>query len=85
MESCIDDVNKISFILNQYQDYKDAVTEFSDLQAWNLGRSGEIALFGDLGVKNITKGNAIAHLLEYLHADVADTIAFGDAKVDILC
>ena len=37
----------------------------------------------DLGVKNITKGNAIAHLLEYLHADVADTIAFGDAKVDI--
>jgi len=59
------------------------VTEFSDLQAGTWGGAGEIALFGDLGVKNITKGNAIAHLLEYLHADVADTIAFGDAKVDI--
>ena len=65
-----DDVNKVSFILNQYQDYKDAVTEFSDLQAGTWGGAGEIALFGDLGVKNITKGNAIAHLLEYLHADM---------------
>lgn len=46
-----DDVNKVSFILNQYQDYKDAVTEFSDLQAGTWGGAGEIALFGDLGVK----------------------------------
>ena len=63
--------------------FEEAVVEFPDLQAGTWGGAGEIALFGDLGVKNITKGNAIAHLLEYLHADVADTIAFGDAKVDI--
>ena len=46
-----DDVNKVSFILNQYQDYRDAVVEFPDLQAGTWGGAGEIALFGDLGVK----------------------------------
>lgn len=35
-----DDVNKVSFILNQYQDYKDAVVEFPDLQAGTWGGAG---------------------------------------------
>lgn len=39
--------------------------------------------FGDLGVKDITKAHAIDVLLSYLKADRKDTIAFGDAKVDI--
>ena len=45
--------------------------------------AGEIALFGDLGVKNITKAHAVEVLLKHLGADRSDTIAFGDAKVDI--
>lgn len=36
-----------------------------------------------MGVKNITKAHAIDVLLEYLGAKKADTIAIGDAKVDI--
>lgn len=32
---------------------------------------------------NIDKGYAIDVLLEHLHASIEDTIAFGDAKVDI--
>ena len=40
-------------------------------------------MFGDLGVKDITKAHAIDVLLEHLHASKTDTIAFGDAKVDI--
>lgn len=40
-------------------------------------------MFGDIGIKNIDKGNAIQHLLDYLDVSVNDTIAFGDAKVDI--
>lgn len=36
-----------------------------------------------MGVKDINKANAIQHLLDYLKADVTDTIAFGDAKIDI--
>lgn len=78
-----DDLNKISFILNSYKDYLDAKEAFPDLEAGTWGGKGETALFGDLGVKNINKANAIEHLLKYLKADVSDTIAFGDAKVDI--
>lgn len=78
-----DDLNKVSFILESYQDYLDAVEEFPDLQAGTWGGAGETALFGDLGVKNITKAHAIDVLLRHLGADRADTVAFGDAKVDI--
>lgn len=78
-----DDVNKVSFILNSYQDHLDSIAEFPDLEPGTWGGKGEIALFGDLGVKDITKAHAIEVLLGYLGADRADTIAFGDAKVDI--
>ena len=50
-----DDVNKVSFILSSYQDHLDSVEEFPDLKAGTWGGAGETALFGDLGVKDITK------------------------------
>ena len=77
------DVNKVSFLLNTYQDYLDAVQEFPDLKPGTWGGKGETALFGDLGVKDITKAHAIDVLLTYLGKTREDTIAFGDAKVDI--
>jgi len=78
-----DDVNKISFVLKNYQDHLDSAAAFPDLKAGTWGGRGEEALFGDLGVKDITKAFAVGKLCEHLGADVADTIAFGDAKVDI--
>lgn len=78
-----DDVNKISYVLNSYQDFLDTKEHFPDMQNGTWGGKGETALFGDLGVKDITKAHAIDELLKYLGADRADTIAFGDAKVDI--
>ena len=78
-----DDLNKVSFVLDSYQDHLDSVAEFPDLQAGTWGGAGETALFGDLGVKDITKAHAVDALLRHLGADRADTIAFGDAKVDI--
>ena len=78
-----DDCNKVSFILNSYQDHLDSIEEFPDLKPGTWGGAGEIALFGDLGVKGIDKGHAIDLLLDYLHASLEDTFAFGDAKVDI--
>ena len=77
------DLNKVSFVLDSYQDYLDSVEEFPDLQAGTWGGAGETALFGDLGVKDVTKARAVDALLAHLGADRADTIAFGDAKVDI--
>lgn len=77
------DLNKISFILKSYQDHLDSKEAFPELKAGTWGGKGEHALFGDLGVKNITKAHAIDVLLEYLGAKKEDTIAIGDAKVDI--
>ncbi len=78
-----DDINKVSFVLSSYQDYLDAVEEFPDLKVGTWGGAGEKALFGDLGIKTIDKANAIDCLLAHLGASVEDTIAFGDAKIDI--
>lgn len=78
-----DDLNKVSFVLESYQDHLDSIEEFPDLNPGTWGGAGETALFGDLGVKNITKAHAIDELLKYLGASLEDTFAFGDAKVDI--
>ena len=78
-----DDVNKISYPLRTYSDFEETRKAFPDLQNGTWGGAGEKALFGDLGVKDITKASAVQCLLEHLGASQEDTIAFGDAKVDI--
>ena len=78
-----DDINKVSFILSSYQDHIDSKSEFPELIANTWGGKDEQALFGDLSPKGITKKHAIDVLLKYLHRSVDDTIAFGDAKIDI--
>ncbi|HEM3469352.1 Cof-type HAD-IIB family hydrolase [Streptococcus suis] len=78
-----DDLNKISFVLDSYQDHLDSKAAFPQLVANTWGGRGETALFGDLGVKDIDKAHAIDVLLEHLGAQKEDTIAFGDAKIDI--
>ena len=78
-----DDLNKVSFLLNSYQDHLDSAEAFPDLKAGTWGGAGETALFGDLGVKDVTKARAVDALLAHLGAERADTIAFGDAKADI--
>ena len=78
-----DDLNKVSYLLNSYEDFLETREQFPDLENSTWGGAGETALFGDLGVKGITKANAISSLLAYLGADREDTMAFGDAKIDI--
>lgn len=58
-----DDCNKVSFILNSYQDHLDSIKEFPDLKPGTWGGAGKIALFGDLGVKGIDKAHAIDDVL----------------------
>lgn len=77
------DLNKVSFVLDSYQDHLDSKAAFPHLKANTWGGRGETALFGDLGVANIDKARAVEVLLEHLGASQADTIAFGDAKIDI--
>ena len=61
-----DDLNKVSFILESYEDFLAAKEAFPDLQAGTWGGVGETALFGDLGVKGITKAHAIDALLQHI-------------------
>ncbi|WP_124059508.1 Cof-type HAD-IIB family hydrolase [Vaginisenegalia massiliensis] len=77
------DLNKVSFILESYQDYLDAKAAFPHLKVGTWGGQGEKALFGDIGVANIDKGQAVAFLLAYLGCSRQDSLAFGDAKIDI--
>lgn len=78
-----DDLNKISFILSSYQDYLDAKEMFPNMQVGTWGGKDATALFGDFGIKEIDKGKAIEVLLQFIHVDQKDTIAFGDANIDI--
>lgn len=79
-----DDLNKISFILNSYADYEAAKAELGDeLKVGTWGGKGDRALFGDFGVKDLSKAQGIADLLNYLKVDHSETIAFGDSKWDI--
>ncbi|HFR3402867.1 TPA: HAD family hydrolase [Streptococcus suis] len=77
------DLNKVSFVLDSYQDHLDSKEAFPQLVANTWGGRGESALFGDLGVRDIDKAHAISVLLDHLGASQADSIAFGDAKIDI--
>lgn len=78
-----DDLNKISFVLRDYEDFLDAKQRFSHLKAGTWGGKGEHALFGDLALEGITKATAMQKLVEHLNKSQADTVAFGDAAVDI--
>ena len=78
-----DDLNKVSYVLGSYQDFLDTRAQFPDMENNTWGGKGEIALFGDIGVKDINKAHAVDVLLAHLGAKREDTIAFGDAKIDI--
>ena len=78
-----DDVMKISYILDSYDDHLACKKTFSHLQHGTWGGRGAEALFGDVGVHGVTKAHAVEALLEHLGTDRAHTIAFGDATVDL--
>lgn len=77
------DINKISFVLPDYQDFLAATAAFPHLKAGTWGGRGSHALFGDLGVAKIDKAASIDVLLKHLGIAQADTVAVGDAAVDI--
>src|SRR5690625_4013100 len=77
-----DDIAKISFILDSYEDYKAAIEKFPNLKVGTWGGDGEKAIFGDIGIQNITKATAVEMFLERTEADRKDTFAFGDTKID---
>ncbi len=78
-----DDVNKISFRLNSWEDYLAAKEKFTSLHVGCWGGDAPNCSHGDVSPKGVNKANAIHFLLDYLKADKEDTIAFGDEAVDV--
>lgn len=78
-----DDVMKISYVLGSIDDHRAATVAFPELKSGTWGGVGGRPLFGDLGVPAVTKAYAVRALLEHLGADVNETVAFGDAIVDL--
>ena len=78
-----DDVNKISYILSSYNDYLEFKNTFNYLNNGTWGGKDSNALFGDVSIKDIDKGKSIDFVLNYLNISKEDSIAFGDATVDL--
>ena len=64
-----DDLNKVSFILNSYQDHLDSAKAFPSLKAGTWGGRGETRYLETSVLKDIAKAHAIDVLLEHLQAD----------------
>ena len=77
------DVNKISYVLRDYQDFVDTKQKFPLIKSGTWGGRGSHALFGDIGVADIDKAHAIEVLLAHIGIDHAMAIGIGDAAVDI--
>lgn len=80
---CRDDINKVSFLPSRHQDYLDAEVAFKDLSVSLWDETETAPLLVSLGAKDVDKAAAVEILVKHLGTDLQDTIAFGDAGVDI--
>lgn len=77
------DANKISYFLIRPDLYEEAKNAFPNLTSRTWGPNPQKPVAGELALKDVTKGKAVDKLIEHLGASIEDTIAFGDADVDI--
>lgn len=78
-----DDVNKISYLLNSYEDFEATRDHFPNLEHTTWGNFGEDNLFGSVSMGGVSKHEAVTRLLKFLNVRREDTIAFGDSNRDI--
>lgn len=78
------DVNKICFIENEVIKFEDIEEKFSlDFNIIDTSIPTMSKKFGEISDKKIDKSKTIAYLLNYIGADIKDTIAIGDGMNDI--
>ncbi len=78
-----EDVNKISFVLEPGIDLAVLAEEFPEAKIDSWTATGRAQEFGEFGQFGVHKGAAVQRLAEHRGVDVADLIAFGDARPDI--
>lgn len=79
----VEHINKVNYILNDYQDYLDFKEAFPEFKVMTWGGKGESAIFGDCALNNIDKQVAIKEVINTLNISKENVISFGDAEVDI--
>lgn len=79
---CRNDLNKISYVLNDIEDFNTVKTLFPDFDHFIWGNDKEKAVFADIRIKGINKASGVDTIVKYLGIRYKDTIAFGDAKID---
>ena len=62
----VENVTKINYILESYQDYLDFKKAFPEFKDLTWGGKGEKAIFGDCALKHIDKQEAIKEIIDYL-------------------
>lgn len=78
-----DDVNKISYVLNSKDDYRDLKSKFPNLKHGYWGGGTINPIFGYITSENVSKGNAVDFILKYLNMNKEDSISIGDSTIDI--
>ena len=79
-----DKVTKIVFIAYDKYALLDTVPHLSkDFNVVLFSKPEDDFINGEIISKNCTKADAIERVIDYYHASMEDTIAFGDAKIDI--
>ena len=76
-------MHKISFLALKRSDFENIQNELSEYFHIHYFFGDNNYIDGELIPKNCTKASGIAKILEYYHADVKDTIAFGDSMNDL--
>lgn len=77
-----DDLNKISYTLNNIDDFYQVKTLFPSFDHFVWGNDVSKAVFADIRIKGINKASGLKVIVEHLGISYQDTIAFGDAKID---
>lgn len=78
-----DDLIKISYVMNTWDDYFDTIKMFPGMRHGNWGGKTEVPSFGDMGVPEVSKATAVEMILEFLGKTREDAFAFGDSEADI--
>lgn len=79
---CLDDVNKVSFILRDPADLEAVRRAFPDLRVGTWGGRDEKPFFVEVGVLT-NKGEGVRTFLAHSDVDRRDTIGIGDTHADI--
>lgn len=78
-----EDINKISYVLNNETDYQKINDKFPKLSHGLWGGSSIKPIFGYISKPNVSKGEAIKLCLKHLNMKKEDAISFGDSNVDL--